>query len=94
MAHAYTPGLRVTRDAVLRRTRRLPMQGKVLGQVGDIVQRQQVVARTDLPGNVRTMNVIRNHPVPASVPITCAIAPATTIIPAWEIELASSATSE
>ena len=58
MAHAYTPGLRVTRDAVLRRTRRLPMQGEVLGQVGDTVQRQQVVARTELPGNVRTMNVI------------------------------------
>jgi len=58
MAHAYTPGLRVARDAVLRRTRRLPMRGEVLAQVGDTVQRQQVVARTELPGNVRTMNVI------------------------------------
>jgi hypothetical protein len=58
MAHAYTPGLRVTRDTVLSRTRRLPLKGQVLAQVGDTVQRQQVVARTELPGNVRTMNVI------------------------------------
>jgi len=58
MAHAYTPGLRVTDHTVLRRSRRLPMKGQVLAQVGDVVQREQVVARTELPGNVRTMNVV------------------------------------
>jgi hypothetical protein len=58
MAHAYTPGLRVTRHTVVRRARRLPMKGQVLAQVGDTVQREQVVARTELPGNVRTMNVV------------------------------------
>src|SRR2546428_247093 len=30
MAHAYTPGLRVTDRAVLRRERRLPLKGEVL----------------------------------------------------------------
>ncbi|HJP29757.1 MAG: hypothetical protein QF689_04980 [Candidatus Latescibacteria bacterium] len=58
MAHAYTPGLRVTPGTALRRTRRLPMKGEVLVHDGDVVQRQQVVARTELPGNVRTMNVV------------------------------------
>ena len=58
MAHAYTPGLRVTDYTVLRRSRRLPMKGQVLVQVGDVVHREQVVARTELPGNVRTMNVV------------------------------------
>ncbi|HCL29275.1 MAG TPA: hypothetical protein DIC52_12665 [Candidatus Latescibacteria bacterium] len=58
MAHAYTPGLRVTADASLRRTRRLPMKGQVLAQIGDTVLRQQVVARTELPGNVHTMNIV------------------------------------
>ena len=58
MAHAYTPGLRVTRSTTLRRDRRLPMKGEVLAAVGDEVRRQQVVARTELPGNVSTVNVV------------------------------------
>ncbi len=58
MAHAYTPGLRVTRHTVLRRTRRLPVQGQVLAAVGDAVEREQVVARTALPGSVSTVNVV------------------------------------
>jgi hypothetical protein len=66
MAHAYTPGLRVTPHTVLRRSRRLPMKGHVLAQVGDTVQREQVVARTELPGNVRTMNVVNRLGIAAS----------------------------
>ena len=58
MAHAYTPGLSVTRHTVLRRTRRLPLQGEVLPAPGDAVERQQVVARTELPGSVSTVNVV------------------------------------
>ena len=57
MAHAYTPGLRVTAGAVLRRERRLPLKGHVLVKVGDAVGPQDVVARTELPGNVQTMNL-------------------------------------
>ena len=34
MAHAYTPGLRVTESATLRRERRLPLKGDVLVSVG------------------------------------------------------------
>lgn len=57
MAHSYTPGLRVTDDAVLRRERRLPLKGDVLVCAGQPVEAGTVVARTDLPGNVQTVNL-------------------------------------
>ena len=34
MAHAYTPGLRVTQRAVIRKERRLPITGQVLVEQG------------------------------------------------------------
>ena len=33
MAHAYTPGLRATRQATLRRSRRLPLKGDLVVDV-------------------------------------------------------------
>ena len=57
MAHAYTPGLRVTASAILRRERRLPLKGQVLVKAGDVVDPQDVVARTELPGNVQTIHL-------------------------------------
>lgn len=57
-AHAYTPGLKVVRRAVVRKRRILPIRGTVLVKEGDLVRRDQVVARTDLPGNVQTVNVV------------------------------------
>jgi hypothetical protein len=69
MAHAYTPGLRVTGQAVIRRERRLPLKGDVLVQVGAEVQADTVVARTELPGNVQTVNVAARLSLdPARVP--------------------------
>ncbi|MBT3342559.1 MAG: hypothetical protein HN712_17355 [Gemmatimonadetes bacterium] len=58
MAHVYTPGLRVTAHTSLQRTRRLPLKGEVLVAKGDQVRRDQVVARTDLPGDVVTLNIV------------------------------------
>ncbi len=58
MAHAYTPGLRVTRQAVVRRERRLPLKGEVVVAPGSAVRRDQVVARTELPGDVATVNLV------------------------------------
>ena len=58
MAHAYTPGLRVTRQAVIHKERRLPLQGEVVVERGAAVQRDQVVARTELPGDVATLNLV------------------------------------
>ena len=69
MAHAYTPGLRVTERTVLRRERRLPLKGTVTVDVGAAVGADAVVARTELPGNVQTVNVAAKLSIdPANVP--------------------------
>ncbi len=57
MAHAYTPGLKVTERYVVRRVRRLPLRGQVVVKKGDRVTSDAVVARTDLPGKVLPLNV-------------------------------------
>ncbi len=57
MAHAYTPGLKVTEKSVIRKDRRLPLKGQVMVKQGDTVTADQVVAKTELPGNVQTVNV-------------------------------------
>lgn len=57
MGHSYTPGLRVTRDTLVHRERRLPLRGEVLVKAGDAVGPDSVVARAELPGNVQTVNL-------------------------------------
>lgn len=57
MAHAYTPGLKVLAQTVVKKQRRLPLPGEILVSKGDKVTAEQVVARTNLPGNVQTLNV-------------------------------------
>lgn len=57
MAHAYTPGLRVAPHASVLRVRRLPLRGDVLARAGQAVRAEEVVARTELPGNVHTVKV-------------------------------------
>jgi len=69
MAHAYTPGLRVTRSATVRKERRLPLKGDVIVENGATVRRDQVVARTELPGDVVALNLVnRLGCSPAEVP--------------------------
>jgi hypothetical protein len=57
MGDAYTPGLTVTRHAMVRKTRRLPLPGQVMRAIGDVVTSGDVVARTELPGKVHLMNL-------------------------------------
>ncbi|UCG42281.1 MAG: hypothetical protein JSU73_10430 [candidate division WOR-3 bacterium] len=57
MAHAYTPGLKVTARTVVRKERRLPLPGETKAEKGQRVSGDDVVARTELPGNVTTLNV-------------------------------------
>ncbi|MBI2895220.1 MAG: hypothetical protein HYY06_16825 [Deltaproteobacteria bacterium] len=57
MAHAYTPGLKVTERAVIRKQRRLPLAGEVLVEEGQPLRSSDVVARADLPGKVYPLNV-------------------------------------
>ncbi len=74
MAHAYTPGLRVTDHAVLRRERRLPLKGHVTVAAGARVEADTVVARTELPGNVQTVNLAAKLAIdPAKVPESLAL---------------------
>ena len=58
MAHAYTPGLRVTDRAVIRKERRLPIRGEVLVEQGAQVKAADIVATAGLPGDVATVNVV------------------------------------
>jgi len=57
MGTAYTPGLTISADTIVRKVRRLPLKGQVLVQVGDSVNTDTVVARTELPGPVTTVRV-------------------------------------
>ena len=57
MAHAYTPGLKVLHETKVIKERRLPLKGDVLKKKGESVNPDDIVAKTDLPGNVQMVNV-------------------------------------
>ncbi len=57
MAHAYTPGLKVTKRIHIRKVRRLPLPGETLVEKDQKVKGDDIVARTAVPGNVHTVNV-------------------------------------
>jgi hypothetical protein len=64
MAHAYTPGLKVTERQFIKKRRILPLKGEVVVKVGDKVKPDDVVARTHLPGNVVPLNVANKLGIP------------------------------
>mgnify|MGYP001048089405 CR=1 FL=1 len=55
MALAYTPGLKVKKETVVQKTRRLPIPGEVLVRKDDAVDFDTIVARTKVPGDVETI---------------------------------------
>ncbi len=57
MAHAFTPGLKVTPRTTVVKERKLPLQGEVLVSKGQKVRAEEIVARTQLPGNVEVVKV-------------------------------------
>ena len=57
MAHAYTPGLKVLHYSNVKKDRRLPIKGQVNKKKGDLVNANDVVAKTNLPGNVSMVKV-------------------------------------
>jgi len=57
MSYAYTPGLSVASATTVRSVRRLPLVGEVVSGIGNQVKAEDIVAKTDLPGNVRILNV-------------------------------------
>jgi biotin carboxyl carrier protein len=69
MAHAYTPGLKVLHHTKVNKIRRLPIKGKITKQVGDLLKPEDVVAKTNLPGNVQMLKVANVLNIgPADVP--------------------------
>lgn len=67
MAQAYSAGLTVTDNIVLRKDRILPLKGEVLVKKGDRVKANDVVAQTSLPGNVVPFKVANKLGVPAEM---------------------------
>lgn len=69
ITYAYTPGLTVSESVTLRKTRRLPLPGKVHVTAGQTVAASDIVASTELPGSVTTVNVAHDLNVnPEEVP--------------------------
>ena len=58
MSHAYTPGLRLAKKIRIRKRRNLPLPGDVIVEKGNIVKSDDIVARTNLPGKVHSVNVV------------------------------------
>ncbi len=57
MAHAYTPGLKVTDSVTITKVRRLPIKGEVLVAEGQVVEPGTEVAKTNLPGDPESVNI-------------------------------------
>jgi len=57
MGQAYSAGLTVTDNIILRKDRLLPLKGDVLVKKGDKVKAEDIVAETLLPGKVVPLNL-------------------------------------
>lgn len=56
MAHAYVPGLKVLKRTVIKKERKLPIEGEVIVNVNDRVKAEDAVAKAFLPGPVDIIN--------------------------------------
>lgn len=66
MAHAYTPGLQIKEQIRYRVRRVLPIPGDVVVSPGEQVRFDQIVARTDQPGNIYPVNLANHLGISAS----------------------------
>lgn len=57
MGTAYTPGLKVTRHTLIEKTRRLPIRGEILVELGARVKAEEVVAIARLSGDLETIRL-------------------------------------
>lgn len=57
MGSAYVPSLKVLKSTTLHLERRLPLKGRVCVSIGQRVNYDQIVASTELPGNVDMINI-------------------------------------
>ncbi len=81
MAHAYTPGLKVSPRALVTKRRMLPIRGDVIAARGQMVDARAIVARTELPGNVQLVNIAHNLGIePADTPAKMKVQPGGQIV--------------
>ena len=85
MAHAYTPGLKVTEGMTIQKERRLPLEGEVLVEAETTVKAEDVVAKADLPGNVQLVNVANLLSVPPAEITEYLLKPIGAVVAADEI---------
>ena len=58
MSKSYTPGLKVLKDTNISKERLLPLKGNVHVKKNDIVNSDTIIASTEIPGNVRMINIV------------------------------------
>jgi hypothetical protein len=57
MSKSYTPGLKILEKTSIEKERILPLKGKVHSNQGDKVDANDIVASTEIPGNVQMLNI-------------------------------------
>jgi len=62
--HAYTPGLKIKKSMMVRKTRRLPMPGEVFVKAGDEVNFDTPIAEMMAPGEPTVINAAQKMGVP------------------------------
>ena len=60
MSQAYTPGLKRKEATMIRKTRMLPIPGKIVVGVGDVVSLDTIVAKAQTPGEPEIVKVCAN----------------------------------
>jgi len=58
MANVFTPGLQVIASTVVEKERTLPIPGRVMVRPGERVRAEQVIAETEIPNDIQTVNVM------------------------------------
>jgi hypothetical protein len=58
MAHVFTPGLQVIAETIIQKDRTLSIPGRILVKPGDRVKAEDVIAETEIPNDVQSINVV------------------------------------
>jgi len=67
MSKSYTPGLKILRNTVIKKERKLPLKGDINCSKGDKVKYDNTVASTYLPGNIHMVNVANQLNIEPSI---------------------------
>mgnify|MGYP006085446023 CR=1 FL=1 len=57
MSKSFTPGLKVLKKYIILKDRILPVRGKVITEINNVVSADDIVASTNIPGNVKMINI-------------------------------------